>query len=879
MNKPQIINNLEKEFNHEFELVDLLEVEEWHPRSIFAYSLGLKKEITGIAICNYELTAIPKAITDHIHDLQGIKVLNLRGNKIEDIAPIGKLESLQKLFLGGNYIEDISTLRHLKNLNSLHLSSNYFKDVSPLKDLVKLQRLNLGDNQIADISPLQNLQNIERLDLQLNPIAYLPDWITEYPKMDIAIGLSKGSGYITFFDNPFQNIPLEIVKQGKKAVRSFFKQHAEQGTEYIYEAKMLIVGEGESGKTTLACKIQDPDCSLPHIDDRTRGISIAKHEFTTKAKHENTGKPVHFRLNIWDFGGQEIYHATHRFFLSKRSLYVLVADNRKDNTHFDYWLDTIRLFAAYCPMLIVLNEKDDVKSQKNRSEIRSRFDNIKDIVELNFKTAEETDVTKRTDRLRKIQNLIETIELQSSQLPHVGDPVPANWIKIRQAIEAEDANYISCADFMGLCKELGVSEKSDIEVLSGYFHDLGVLLHFRENALLKHIVILKPTWATNAVYKIFDNDTIKQKLGRFTTADVCNIWHEPDYNEMHDELLELMKKFRLVYQINSGENLVAPEMLPDDTPEYTWPESGNLQLRLRYEIFMPKGILSQAIVMLHRYISNHALVWKYGVVLERQKTFAEIRVKSGIPQIFIRLYGQDVKGLLAIILDTFDSINETYHQLKVDKLVPCHCHTCTTLPEPYFYGYTEMQSILERRKRDYVICGNSDEPIKIQTLLDTVFTPKSEKPASMRNKIFISYSHRDTDYLAKIQRHLKVLQNEGFDINYWDDTQIKAGMNWLDEIRKNLQAAKVAILLVSTDFLASDFITHHEVPELLKAAQDEGAVILPVIVKPCRFAKHPVLGQFQSIHNPNEPLSDYNDAEQDRILLKMVDRIEDLIAN
>jgi hypothetical protein len=96
-------------------------------------------------------------------------------------------------------------------------------------------------------------------------------------------------------------------------------------------------------------------------------------------------------------------------------------------------------------------------------------------------------------------------------------------------------------------------------------------------------------------------------------------------------------------------------------------------------------------------------------------------------------------------------------------------------------------------------------------------------------------------------------------------------------INKALAAAKVAILLVSTDFLASDFIRTNELPPLLKAAENEGATILPVILKPCRFSKNKNLAEYQTVNDPEtEPLSKLSEDEQDEILLALIDRIDEL---
>jgi hypothetical protein len=137
----------------------------------------------------------------------------------------------------------------------------------------------------------------------------------------------------------------------------------------------------------------------------------------------------------------------------------------------------------------------------------------------------------------------------------------------------------------------------------------------------------------------------------------------------------------------------------------------------------------------------------------------------------------------------------------------------------------------------------------------------------IRNKVFISYSHLDSEFLNDVQRHFKPFLNK---IDYWDDSKILPGQKWKNEIEKAIKETKVAILLVSTDFFGSEFITSNEIPSLLKAAEKEGAVILIVILKPCLFEEFVELNQFQAMNPPNRPVTKMNYDEKEELLVNLV---------
>jgi hypothetical protein len=140
-------------------------------------------------------------------------------------------------------------------------------------------------------------------------------------------------------------------------------------------------------------------------------------------------------------------------------------------------------------------------------------------------------------------------------------------------------------------------------------------------------------------------------------------------------------------------------------------------------------------------------------------------------------------------------------------------------------------------------------------------------PPPARGLMFVSYSHADVYWLGRLQIHLKPLARQGR-IEIWDDTQIQVGDEWRREIRKALEACSVAILLISADFLASDFIDNNELPPLLDAARARGVRILPILVSSSSFEDSD-LGRFQAVNVPSKPLDMVSKGEQEAVFTKL----------
>jgi len=595
-------------------------------------------------------------------------------------------------------------------LTTLDLSRNQISEIpAVIGSLTNLTTLDLWGNQISQIPEvIGNLTNLTELDLEQNQITQISPTLAQLVNLK----------HLSLHGNPI-NIPPDILALSEDGVSPdarlildyYFRTQDPDATTHLYEAKILIVGEGGSGKTSLVRKLLNPDYELlPETADiSTQGIDILRWEFIGR-NHQT------YRVNIWDFGGQEIYHQTHQFFLTDRSLYLLVADNRKQDTDHYFWFQIIRLLSDNSPVLLVQNEKQNRTCNLNLPELRAEFENLKPPLKLNLADNRGLSEVQTT-----IQNNLEEL------LPN-GIPFPNSWLNVRYALENDGRNFITDTDYEAICRHHGITQRPEIYSLSRFLHSLGICLHFHKYPLLRRYLILKPNWGTAAVYKILDNPTVKANLGQFTDANLADIWQACNYADMHHELLQLMKEFKVCYEIpRRNGNYIAPHLLSPNQPDYKWDASQNLTLRYRYKSFMPKGILTRFIVEQYQLIENvsepdKALVWKTGVVLNHDRARAEIIERYHDREIRIRLTGINQRDFLVILNNEFQKIHDSYERLAYDTLIPCNCDTCKANPKPYSYPLDRLRQFIDQR-RPTIQCYESSEDVNVRRLLDDTIEP------------------------------------------------------------------------------------------------------------------------------------------------------------
>lgn len=636
--------------------------------------------LTGLRSLNLSgnpLVAIPEPACR----LSRLKMLWLHGCRLESVPDaIGGLVGLEKVSLGDNRLTSLpESFARLERLAELRLMNNLFEELpAAVYELRGLRSLNIENSRYASESSCLN--SIRSLSPRFLDLEDLEEFEAD--------------------GNPWETPPLDVVAGGIDAIREFLRQQEEVGTDHLYEAKLLILGEGGAGKTTLARKLLDPDYELRPQEKSTEGIGVLRWDFPME-----DGRT--FRVNVWDFGGQEIYHATHQFFLTKRSLYALVADNRKEDTDFFYWLNVVELLSDDSPLIIVKNEKQDRHREINERQLRGEFGNLKEVLATNLATN------------RGLDQVADEIRTRVRRLPHVGSALPKTWVRVREELENDPRHYIGRDEYFRICDRNGFRRDEDKLQLSEHLHNLGVCLHFQADPLLKNTIILKPSWGTGAVYKVLDSPQVCGNLGRFDRADLARIWSEPEYRGMHDELLQLMKNFRLCYQIPGEDRYIAPQRLTDNQPSYEWDAAANLHMRFKYE-FMPKGILSQFIVATHALIRGRDCVWKTGVVLAKDGARAEVVEHHGRNEVRVRVSGVNKRELMVVAAYELEKIHASYsHRLRFDQLIPCNCEVCRGDAEPHFYPVRVLRQFLADRQPE-IQCTRSYRMVEVVGLIDDV---------------------------------------------------------------------------------------------------------------------------------------------------------------
>jgi internalin A len=581
---------------------------------------------------------------------------------------IASLTALQTLELGNNQLTALpDAIANLTALQTLGLGHNQLTALpDAIASLTALQNLKLGHNQLTALpDAVASLTALEFFNLEDNQLTALPDAI------ESLTALSE----LYLHGNDALGIPLEILgptrwysSRGNPAaspadILSYYFRTKTEATRPLNEAKIILVGQGGVGKSSLVKRLMHDE--FDENETKTEGIDILRWSLPTK----DGSDPV--RLNIWDFGGQEIMHATHRFFLTNRSLYLLVLDGRKgaSESNIQYWLEIIQSYGGNSPIIIVINKSDEQVLALDETRLKLDYAaNLRCFIQTSARSGKGMDALKAA------------IREQLGELRHIKDPVPASYFAVKEQLEAlsDKSDFVTSEDYVGICESHGVTKPRDQISLLRFLHDLGNVLNYNDPNDpygLDDTNILNPEWVTGGVYKILNDRDLLLAGGTLDRADVERILDgDPRYpKERHDFILGMMKKFELCFELPdaAGQKLLVPELLhPKEVPT-NLDVALALNFRFDYSV-LPEGIIPRFIAGMHHALDDWRLCWRRGVILNIESTRAVVRADTFNNRILVSVDGppDSRRGALSVIRDRFKAIHASVPHLSVTEMVP-----------------------------------------------------------------------------------------------------------------------------------------------------------------------------------------------------------------
>lgn len=191
--------------------------------------------------------------------------------------------------------------------------------------------------------------------------------------------------------------------------------------------------------------------------------------------------------------------------------------------------------------------------------------------------------------------------------------------------------------------------------------------------------------------------------------------------------------------------------------------------------------------------------------------------------------------------------------------------------------------LIQKNKQSYRVFSNHFEQYLTKHNSNITYlnspehnTQDSSKGLPERTKIFVSYSRFDKKWRESLAKHMGPLLRKNQNLDLWDDTKIKTGEKWREEIEKALAEAKVAILLITPDFLNTSFILDKELPFLLKKAERQGLTIFWIPIKSSSVAETEI-NEYQSAHNPTIPLAEVPAIKRDLAWVEICNKIKDVL--
>ncbi len=765
---------------------------------------------------------------EDIARLTSLRILIALGQPSANVEPLAKLANLTSLDLRSTQVSDVEPLAKLANLTSLNLSSTQVSDVEPLAKLANLTSLDLSATQVSDVEPLAKLANLTSLDLSHCRLRAFPQFVLEFADLE--------NLYLS--GNPIEDCTPEVFEADYPgclaAARTHFTDQA-AGKIADRELKLILLGNGRVGKSSIAKRLIQDDFN-PH-EPSTHAIRLE--EWPLDIAEQKT------RINVWDFGGQDIYHGTHALFLKSRAVFVIVWDRfSEDGTYIEeglppfenrplaYWLDYVRAVSPHAAVIVVENKCDDGRGSTPSAELGG-------LPLVHFSAQEGHGRESLTAHIKEAAQRV----LGQTAAHEIGI---GRWA-VKQTLrryQREDEprpsaekqhRRITRQHFDELCAEQGAKISSADELLK-FLHNTGVLYH--EPHLFHGDIILDQRWAIEAIYTLFHRQTcyrqLRERHGRFKLTTLNDLaWEAAGFT--HDDqrlFLSFMQSCSLCFRISEQRNdedpdeveYLAPELLPEretlrkqiELRTRLYDVSNSVWFRYRHR-FLHQGIMQRFLVRVGELFRADALYWKDGVLLESatQHALAEIecqRKLDGNPArgaIVLHVRGPGRESLLNQLRNELERLHDA--GTEVDQhasLDGTEWVDLEKLPDALIVGQIVSDQrraldaqpfrFLQHRDRDDRLTGPYEAP---ENLAASPSRGRDRSDLRGQAPVYISYCRRDDR--TRVDRLYESLKAAGHNVRRDDENLEYKGR--ISDFMTELGRGACVITVISDLYLRSSF--------------------------------------------------------------------------
>ena len=696
----------------------------------------------------------------------------------------------------------------LQNLRFLNLSKNCVKEIpSNIKQLCNLEMLDISENQLVSLpSEFFFLSRLEILDISKNQFSVFPEVIcllhslkdlaihsnklTEFP---IGVGLLplQTFSYLSPKDNPLHCLtghPKEIVESNK--LHSHLKEKA-KARIHSHRMKVIFMGPRKSGKTTLFRFITNPSLKFSNREKeekkksarrRMERLSLSAQQDSIEIKHVKMefSKDTVVELACWDLAGDPIYSPIHSFFMTNRTLYIVVIDllsfkemaqtnNNQTNNHqpsnqhqgaqqtnsteksqqeqqqqvfnIEYQLQSISARFPRAPILVVGTHSSNL----SKSQIQTVFSKLKEfyLPKYNIQLFTHIDLLSG-EGLKSFTKDFVTI---AKKCIYIYEQIPASYMVVEQKMKEIrkilTAPVVNWSQFEQIVGNTSLSEM-EATIVAQYLHDLGSILWFNTTSL-SNTVFLDSQWLVDMFSAVI---SIKQNRAEITKRQLKNLWLPPIFpQKIHGTLISLLNKFDVAFWMEEKELLCIPSILPQGVPKdidlYWTPITTLLKERRLTGLVEKEG--KKGIKQYSRFfffeflpISFHHLLmvrllksgwkmqvgWDEGFVLvnasgeaEEEQLRVEVTPSLHLLQLYVRSYGKS--AFVSSLLEGISKlIQDWLPQVKFSTHIPCfHCISRNS-PSPSTWDISFLESCVINAKY-FITCG--DLPISVANLAPELF--------------------------------------------------------------------------------------------------------------------------------------------------------------